>query len=70
MAGSEEETVSAMIEQAEALNSERVVLLGGRALDSGGEMLSGPAAAAAVAAVIAATARSRQSPSMVRRWRA
>lgn len=56
MAGSEEETVSAMIEQAEALNSERVVLLGGRALDSGGEMLSGPAAAAAVAAVIAATA--------------
>ena len=33
-----------------------VVLLGGRALDSGGEMLSGPAAAAAVAAVIAATA--------------
>ena len=56
VAGSEEETVSAMIEQAEALNSERVVLLGGRALDSGGEMLSGPAAAAAVAAVIAATA--------------
>ncbi len=28
MAGSEEETVSAMIEQAEALNSERVVLFG------------------------------------------
>ena len=56
VAGSEEETVSAMIEQAEALNSERVVLLGGRALDSGGEMLSGPAAAAAVAGAADAAA--------------
>ena len=46
--------VSELIARAEALNSERVVLVGPDALDSGGKPLSGVFAAAAVAALAAA----------------
>lgn len=46
--------VSELVSRAEALNSERVVLVGPDALDSGGKPLSGVFAAAAVAALAAA----------------
>ena len=46
--------VQALVERAAALNSERMVLVGPDALDSGGKPLSGVFAAAAVAALAAA----------------
>lgn len=47
-------TVSELVERASALNSERMVLVGPDALDSGGNNLPGAWAAAALAGVIAA----------------
>ena len=47
--------VSALTERAKALNSERMVLVGPNVLDSGGQVLPGMFAAAAVAAALAVT---------------
>ena len=47
--------VSALTERAKALNSERMVLVGPNILDSGGQVLPGMFAAAAVAAALAVT---------------
>ncbi len=56
VAGSSGETVSELVERAKGLNSERLVLVGGEGLDSGGRSLGGPVTAAAVAGAIAAGA--------------
>ena len=53
MAGCAGAEVSELVSRAEALNSERVVLVGPDALDGGGKPLSGVFAAAAVAALAA-----------------
>lgn len=47
--------VSALTERAKALNSERMILVGPNILDSGGQVLPGMFAAAAVAAALAVT---------------
>ena len=52
--GGDGESVAELVERAEALNSERVVLVGPDALDGSGNRLPGVFAAAAVAAAIAA----------------
>lgn len=52
--GGDGENVAELVERAEALNSERVVLVGPDALDGSGDRLPGVFAAAAVAAAIAA----------------
>ena len=52
--GGSEETVSALVQHAAALNSERVVLVGPDALDSQGETIPSVFAAAAVAGAVAA----------------
>lgn len=54
VAGSTGETVSELIVRAKALNSERIVLVGGEGLDGSGNSLGGAVTAAAVAGVIAA----------------
>ncbi len=54
--GSKGEDVSALVERAKNLNSERMVLVGGEVLAADGTALSGIAAAGAVAAVIASGA--------------
>ncbi len=51
--GSAEESVAELIDHAEAINSERVVLVGGEGLDGDGKALGGAATAAALAGVIA-----------------
>lgn len=53
VAGARGESVSALVERAAALNSERMVLVGPGALDEDGDELSGVKVAAAVAGVIA-----------------
>ncbi len=52
--GAEDESVDELIDRAEALNSERVVLAAGEGLDETGAALGGVATAAALAGVIAA----------------
>lgn len=54
VAGSTGETVSQLITRAKALNSERIVLVGGEGLSGSGDRLGGVITAAAVAGVIAA----------------
>ena len=51
--GGDDESVSELVNHAAALNSERMVLVGPDALDSGGDTLPGVFAAAALAGVIA-----------------
>lgn len=53
VAGADEETVTALVTRAAAINSERVMLVGPQALDANGETVSGIYTAAAVAAVLA-----------------
>ena len=54
VAGSAGESVTELIERAKALNSERMVLVGGEGLNGSGGQLGGVVTAAAVAGVIAA----------------